>query len=155
MNTKRETVGKIATDLLTKQPETQDPIELERAMHRDYERNITECIERGRKDFFDAKQFYIVVDTKKERLLNNVIRNYFYIRRSCPTPNYDQTVYQYTVSDDRITFLWTLPARDICEMFKQNILEIHPDERELLHFVLDFYDGNLDKRCKLLNGEVK
>lgn len=36
---KRETVGKLATDLSKKEPDTRDPIELEREMHKDYEKN--------------------------------------------------------------------------------------------------------------------
>jgi hypothetical protein len=150
-NMKRKTVGKLSTDLLQKAPDTRDPIELERSMHKDYIDNIYACCNRGKKDIIG--DFFIVVETKKERLLENVIRNYFFPRISCPTPNYDQTVYRYTLQNDHIDFLWTIPSKDTCELFRNNILEIAPEEKQLLQFVMDFYDGTLLKLAKKLNNE--
>ena len=149
----RETVGKIATDLQAKKPETRDPIELEREMNKDYEKNIYECIARAKKDPTVEKDFYIQVETKKERLLTNVIRNYFFYRNSCPTPNYDQILYRYTSSDEKIELIWVIPSRDTCHMMRENALNIANEEKELLSYVLDFSDGTLFKRAKKLNGE--
>jgi len=149
----RETVGKISQDLLLKTPDTRDPIELEREMHKDYEKNIFECIERCKKEFFG--DFYVVVTTKKERLMENVLRNYFFGRKTCPTPEWDQTVYRYFPKDDYLEFLWVVPSKDTCELYKQNALQVDPKERELLQYVLDFSDGTLLERAKKLNGERK
>ena len=91
MTDNRPTVGRVATDLMKKQPDTLSPIEQMRENLTDYEKNVYECIATHRKVFPGV--FYIVVLTKRERLLNNVIRNYFLARLSCPTPDYDQTVY--------------------------------------------------------------
>src|SRR3990167_4938545 len=63
--TERKTVGQIYSELAIKQPDTQDPIELEREMHSDYEQKIDECIALHKKKW--TQDFYIIVITKKNR----------------------------------------------------------------------------------------
>jgi len=148
----RKTVGKLAHDLMLKDQETRDPIEIQREIHKDYDKHIQECVDRTKKEH--DGDFYIVVITKKERLMKNVLRSFFLGRKSCPTPEWDQTVYKYHRSDDRIEFLWVVPAKDVCEHFKDNMLVIDDKERELLKFVLDYQDGTLLALSKKLNNEV-
>ena len=149
---KRDTVGKISTDLLKQEPQSRDPIELQREMQQDYEKNIVGCIDSGKKQH--AGNFYIVVITKKERLLENVLRNYFFTRESCPTPEWDQAVFSYNRKMDSIDFLWVIPSKDTCELFYRHAMEIVPEERVLLGYVLSFYDGSLLRLSKKLNGEA-
>lgn len=149
----RTTVGKVAIDLQKKESPTHDPIELEREMHKDYEAHMQQAIDRGLKDH--PKDFYVVVLTKKERLLENVLRNFFLTRQSCPRPEYDQTVYRYDRATDTIEFLWVIPSKDTCQLFKQNALDIVPEERGLLEYILKFYDGTLDATANTLNGEFE
>jgi hypothetical protein len=147
----RDTIGKIATELMEKIPESRDPIELERAMHADYDKHLYDAIARGFREYHG--DFYVVVDTKKERLLENVLRNYFYCRSTCPTPTYDQTVYKYHRKDENIEFIWVIPSKDTCQIYRDHCLEVDPEERDLLQFVLEFYDGSLLRKCKILNNE--
>lgn len=150
-NKKRDTVGKIATDLSQKEPDTRDPIELEREIHKEYENNIIECIKRAKKEV--DGDFYVVVSVKKERLLPNVIRNLFFYTHSCPTPTYDQTVYRYIKKEDMLEFLWVIPDKETCIIFKDKPLQV--EEKELLYYVLSFYDGTLDIVAGRLNKEIK
>jgi hypothetical protein len=147
----RDTVGKIALDLQTKTPDSRDPIELERAIHVEYEQNVMECISRALKEC--DSDFYIVVLTKQERLLHNVLRHYFFYRLSCPTSEYDQAVYRYRRVDNHLEFLWVVPSKDTCEMYRDHRTQVDPEEYGLLDFVLKFYDGTLDRLAKSLNGE--
>lgn len=148
----RDTVGKLAVELNKKEAPTRDPIALEREMHKEYEKNVYECIERGKKEI-PSSDFYVVVETKKEKLLPNVIRNYFFFRQSCPTPTTDQTVYRYHAQKDFIEFLWVIPSEDTCELLRDNALTVSKEEQLLLFYVLDFYDGTLLKMAKQLNNE--
>jgi len=147
----RETVGKISLDLLKKTPDTRDPIALERELHKEYESNINTCLGDGLKVY--PGDFFINVVTKKEPRLTNVLRNYFMHRKSCPTPDYDQTLYRYDKKNDILEFLWVIPSRDTCVLLRDNALIVAPQERSLLGFVLDFDDGTLYKRAKRFNGE--
>jgi hypothetical protein len=147
----KKTVGQISLDLQQKAPEERSVVELERAMHSDYEQKLLETLEEGKKTL--TGDFFVIVLTKKERLLNNVLRNYFFFRNSCPTPDYDQAVYQYLKADDKIKFLWVIPSKDTCMLLLENRQQIAPSEYELLSFVLKFADGTLGALMKKLNGE--
>jgi hypothetical protein len=149
---RRETIGKISSELLAKQPDSLSPIEIERTLHQDYEKNIFECIDRGKKDFYG--DFFVVVITKQEPLMQNVLRHYFICRLSCPSPDYDQTVYKYTRATEIIEFIWVIPSRETCFTLKENSTQVVPAEYGLLEFVLKFADGTLYKLAKSLNGEA-
>lgn len=149
----KETVGKIASELIQKKPDSLDPIEIERELHQEYEKNVYEAVERYKKQW--TSDFYLIVLTKKERLMQNVLRHYFFGRESCPTPDYDQTVYIYHRAKEEIEFLWVIPDRDTCIMMRDNALKVPESERALLKFVLDFADGTLFTLSKKLNGEIE
>lgn len=147
----RETVGKVSRDLSLKEPATRSPIEQMRESLTDYDKNVHECIDRGKKAL--PGDFFVEVTTKQEPLMPNVIRNYFSYRNSCSTPNYDQAMYKYTLKNDQITFLWVIPSRGICHLLLENRLQVPPEEYGLLEFVLRFESGDLFRVCKTLNGE--
>jgi hypothetical protein len=147
----RDTVGKISTDLLIKPLETTDPIEQTNEQLTDYDKNLSIAVDRGLKEY--VGDFFLVVLTKKERLMQNVIRNYFFSRKTCPTPEYDQVVYHYHRTSGDIEFIWVVPSKDTCELFKDNMLKIVSHEQQLLKYVLSFYDGTLLDISKRYNGE--
>ncbi len=147
-----KTVGKLSTDLIAKEPDTKSPIEQMRENLTDYDKHIWECVDRAKKDI--PGDFFIEVITKREPLLQNVIRNYFGFRNSCPTPNYDHAVYRYTRSSEKLEFIWIIPDRETCHILVKHRYEVVPEEYELLDFVLRFATGQLFALCKKLNGEV-
>lgn len=147
----RETVGKLSSDLLLKTPDTRDPIEIQREVHKSYIDELKTCVEDGRKKYFG--DFYVVVMTKNERLLPNVLRNFFHHRKSCPTPQWDQSVFRFDAAAEAIHYLWTVPSRDACHYLRDNAALVAPEERQLLQHVLHFFDGTLLKKAKILNNE--
>lgn len=149
--TRTDTVGAASMEASQRSPETRDPIELQRAMQENYINELIACINTNKDSI--GSNFYVVVITKREPLMNNVFRNYFFARRSCPTPDYDQSVYSYSITDDSIGYLWCIPDKETCLTLKGNALQIHETERQLLKHVLDFSDGTLFTLAKRLNGE--
>jgi len=147
----RDTVGKIASDLMQKEADDATALELSRGMTKDYMDNLFDVIADG-KNAYD-EDFFVVVLTKRERVLANVVRNFFFYRKSCPTPNYDQAVYSYTKNDDCVDLVWVVPDRQSSFRMRHNALSIPADQRELLNNVLDFFDGTLARRAKELNNE--
>jgi len=151
-NKKRETIGKLSRDLLLKEdPITPTPTEQMREHLTNYEENIHICLKKHKKIFSD--NFYIIVLTKKEKLMPNVIRNYFYGRKSCPTPDYDQIVYEYNQKDDNLVLLWVIPDRKTCKDFIYHSHYLDPSLKELFSYVTQFKDGSLFKKAQYLNGE--
>jgi len=147
----KKTVGAVSTELMQKDDSTHTAIDQMRESLVDYEKNIFEAIERAKKDL--TGDFYVCVETKKERLMPNVIRNYFFYRQTCPTPTYDQTLYRFNRTEEKIEFMWVIPSKETCGFFIDNMIHIPTEQRELLKFVLDFKDGTLFTKCKQLNGE--
>jgi hypothetical protein len=152
MTDKRPTVGKIASELLAKTPDSIDPIEVEQTLHDNYEVNLLECFNNAKKDM--QGDFFIVVITKKEPLMQNVLRNYFFARRSCPTPDYDQTVYHYKSEHDFLDFVWVIPSKHACLTLMDHKIDLVPEQWGLLEFVLQFADGTLYRKAKKLNNEA-
>lgn len=165
----KKTMGQISSELLKKTPDTLSPIDIQNASEKEYIDNLVWCVDHAQKKVDCSKienhekcvdrpamdgSFFIVSVIKKEKLLPNVIRNYFIPTINCPTPTYDQTVYRYDHEKNNIEFIWVVPDRETCLTFKENVSNIVPAERGLLQFVLDFYDGTLYKRMKKFNKEA-
>ncbi len=147
----KETVGKVSQELSLKAPESRDPIEIERAMQEDYLKNLIQCVEEHKK--ICHTDFFVVVITKNEKLMPNVFRNYFGARSTCPTPDYDQSVYRYDKREDRIEYIWTIPTKEVCHYLLQNKNHVVESERQLLGFVQEFALGILYQVAKKFNGE--
>lgn len=152
-NSHKKTVGSQYLEVAYKQPETRDPIELQREMQREYVDNVKKCILDYRKDH--PNDFFIVNITKREKLMPNLLRNYFFARDTCPTPDWDQSVYYYNHAYETVAYLWTVPDRDTCIYFRENALHVTPEEKQLLQFVLQFFDGTLLNIAKRFNKEEK
>lgn len=145
-------VGAIANELLQKEPDTRDPDEISFEVHKDYLDNVHKCIDDA-KAKWPNKDFFVVVLTKHEKILIKGFRRYFMARLSCPTPNYDQIVYQYTAKGDEAKLLWCLPNRRACKMYVLNKHLVDPSEYEILGYILKYKEGKLLKLAKKLNGE--
>lgn len=166
--TKKQTVGSVASELSQKTPDSLDPIEIQRATEQEYLDNLIWCVKHAQKKLdcssIEGHQacrdrpamdgdFYIAALLKKEKLLANVLRNYFVPTLACPTPHFDQTVFKYNAQKEDVEFLWVVPDQETCEIFRENKDKIVPKERGLLRFVLEYYDGTLFNIAKKLNGE--
>jgi hypothetical protein len=148
----RDTVGKLSTELLQRDTQADHSVgEQMQEQLSEYEANVFECAGRGK--IAHSGDFYVVVITKRERLMQNVLRHYFFPRISCPTPDYDQAVYKYTHKDDSLDLLWIVPDWQAVGDIRNNKFTLDLSYRELLQFVLDFSDGTLDKKARILNHE--
>lgn len=166
----RQTVGAISTELQKNQSGSFNPQEIQKATEQEYLDNLIWAVQHARKkidcssipghqeclkrEAFDG-DFYVTALLKKEKLLENVLRNYFIPTISCPTPFYDQSVYKYHHAKEEIEFLWVIPDKQTCEVFKENKNIIVLQEQGLLQFVLSYYDGTLFRLMKKLNGETE
>lgn len=156
---KKPTVGEESLKLQKKtgEKDAPDSIELQQEIHRgtnskkSYEEEVWETVDRGRRDSAIEGDFFVVVLFKKERHLKNIVRQLFFYRQSCPTPEYDQTVYQYHRKDDEMEYLWTVPNNAAC-LFLPRIEKSLPEEqRWLVSMVNSFNKGELDQLAERLN----
>lgn len=149
----KETLGSAASKLILQQGgDSHAPHEQMQDQLDEYIPNLIECVEDGKKNRHG--NFFVEVITKKEKLLTNVLRNYFINRSTCPTPDFDQTVFRCNRTDDNIEFLWCVPAPSVCIELMQDIKNTPPEEEELMNTIINFSNGNLLKRAKEYNKET-
>jgi hypothetical protein len=149
-----KTVGELSNTLILQDPGDITANEQMQEQLNDYESNLFQCVDEAKKTIIN-QDFFVVVLTKKEPLMQNVIRNYFFARVTCPTPEWDQAIFKYHHKDDYLQFLWVLPSKDTCEYLKINALILPDEEKALLNFVLLLEDGSLLRYAKKENKEQK
>jgi len=149
---RKETVGKLSSELLQRDIYADHSAgEQMQAQLSDYESNLFDRVVHGKAVY--AGDFYLVVIAKREKLMPNAFRLYYFHRISCPSPDYDQTVYKYHRKDEQLEFLWVIPAKPVIKDMIANRLDLDTSLYQLLKFVIEFVDGTLDKKARELNGE--
>ena len=177
MNTpeeKKVTVGEASNKLIMAQPEA-SPMEIQQAQEAEYIENLkwsvlhmqkkVDCTHLIREELdthghasckdrvgWDG-DFYVVTLLKQERTMANVIRTLFMQTIACPTPDYNQSVFKYHASEEKLQYLWTVPDPQTLELLLRNARYVVPEERPLLEMCMMFVDGTLLRRCRKLNGE--
>lgn len=154
----KTTLGKAALDLQAQGPMNTDSIELQQEFFKGshskkaLEEEIWEVVDSGRKVY--KGNFCVVLLTKKERHLTNVIRNFIFHRQTCPQPEFDQTVYLYHKKHDELEYLWTVPNNASClnlPLYKNHL----PDEQQILISMAEaFNSGDLDKYAARINESL-
>lgn len=150
------TVGALAREAMKQEAEKVNLIEYGQAVQdpKKYYETLQDSVDKGIKKFPD-QDFYIEVVDRFDKMLKNVGVTQFVVCMVCPTPTYDTSVWRYRNDIKDIEYLWTVPDKRICELFKDNFLDIIPDEQPLLEQVLKFTSGELLQMAKKLNGEVE
>jgi hypothetical protein len=149
---KPETVGKLSVDLLSQADNKHTVSEQMHEQLNDYDKELYDCFYTQKSRYTGI--FYIVVLTRGDRLLTNVVRHMFFARHSCPTPDYDQCVYQCHKDWPEPKFMWVIPCKDYCE-YLRDLITVPEEHASLYPYVRDFYDGTLLALCKKLNHETE
>lgn len=139
----RKTVGAAAVELMNKGDQKQGVIDTQREMTKGYIDELIKCAQNGARSYPDKKPFYICVQTRRERLLANVVRNQFYHRMTRPSPEYDLALYHYDPKEEQLRFVWCIPDKEtVAEMSRPDYRPEH-GEMQLYHFVKSFLGGTL------------
>lgn len=117
IETPRETVGAASLRALKDYNPDQNAINTQQEMQKGYVDELITCAKNGENNYGREKHFYLCVHTKKERLLPNVFRSFFEHRKTRPIPTYDLALYYYEPKDEKITFIWCVPAESVVDHF--------------------------------------
>lgn len=145
----RPTIGQICTDLEQKTPDTLNAIELTEARVPDIVKEFQSCVQQAIKDFGPDTDFYIEAKLGYTKF-RHATKHLHSARLTCPEPSLDQTVYKYDHKKQDDDLLWQIPDLVTVTFFYRNKLNIVPEQRELLQYVLDFLDGTLHKKWNQL-----
>lgn len=134
-------VGKAAYSLLQKKPEKIGVVDMQREMQKSTLKEINEIID-THKDY--APEYFIHVMYQKDRVIPNLIRQKFIVRRTRPSPYYDTSLFSFDNRTNDLKYHWTIPDQDTCEYMLINESSLSSDEKQLLSFVKQFCDGKLE-----------
>lgn len=143
IETEHRTVGAAALELASKGDERQSVIETQREMQKNYIEELIKAAQSGEKQFGKSSSFYICVQSRRERLLHNVIRSQFYARQTRPFPDYDLALYHYDPRDEKLSFVWAIPDKETVEMMDDPTYFPSKEEAQLHWFVKSFKKGTL------------
>jgi hypothetical protein len=152
LNKKRKTVGQLSQELTAKDDYAYSPIDLGRKMLEGYDSMVHEAVEKGLKELTTG--FYVVILTGKPAFYERTITRYPFVRRSCPTPETDQTVFRFDRKNNTLEELWTIPDKETCAIMMNNASQVDPKEWQLLGNIYQYHNGNLLKMAKKLNKEI-
>ena len=129
---KRKTVGQESVDRLLQRDFTQTVRDTQVEVQRNYFDEIRKTIEQV-PDW--TEPFYISVLTRKDKLLENVVRFVYIPRQTLPTPHWDQTVWRYNPVSEDIEYIWTIPDKISANEMLQFPHEVKREEYQLFEFV--------------------
>lgn len=138
---RHNTVGALAMDLLSKGDQNQSVIDTSREMTKGYIQELVKCALEGAK-LYD-KPFYVCVQTRRERLLVNVIRNQFYHRQTRPRPIFDLALYHYDPKDENLNFVWCIPDKQTVSRLIEPTFIPEASDKQLWQFCMAFVAGTL------------
>ncbi len=135
-----QTVGKAAYDLLCKPPERILAVDMQREMQKSTLKNIQEIVETHENY---ADEYYIVLMLQKDRVIPNLIRQKFIVRKTRPAPDYDLTLYHVDNRKCEISFQWTVPDEARCEDLFFNQATLNAEDQQAFSYVKKFAEGTL------------
>ena len=114
---KAETLGEASLRLAKSPDSQQNCIDTQREMQKGYFDELVKCAKRGEVLHGNQSPFYVCVQTRRERLLQNVIRSQFYTRVTRPIPQYDMALYHYDPTSEALSFVWCIPDKETVDYF--------------------------------------
>jgi len=133
-------VGKASYDLLQKPPEKINVIDMQREMQKTVLHEIEDIIE---KHTNYADEYYIVYMLLRDRVMTNVIKQKFIVRKTRPSPDYDCSLFSYDNRKNELKFHWVIPDEEACEYLLHNVNSLTDEEKPLLSYVEKFASGAL------------
>lgn len=136
----KKSVGKASYDLLTKKGESYDVVEMQREMQKSASVMLEDIIKKHKSY---ADEYYIEYMIQKDRLLPNVLRQRFFVRKTKPSADYDTSLFSYNNKSHEFLFHWCIPDEETCLYLLNHEGSLSTEEKELLKYVHDFSDLKL------------
>jgi hypothetical protein len=111
--------------------------------------------ETAKQEYFLNVDFFIVLVPTNERTAQMDPEDFYFVRRSCPTPAYNQNVFKYHVASGSLEFLWSIPrkARYWQLYANRNKYMTDPVMKSRTSFVVMMESGKLLEWVAKENGE--
>lgn len=146
---KDKTIGQLSSNIDQVSGEAVESLGNEKEAFKDFLPTLWDTV-RVSKISYPDKDIFIEVYREIRPALKTAV-NHFRSRTTCPKPQYNQIVFHYKNNHESIDLLWSLPDEGTCRQIKQYALDVDPEYIELRDFIIDFYDGTLEKKVREIN----
>jgi hypothetical protein len=147
-----KTVGQRYVDTRSKEQDKINVFEAVSVVGFDFMTKLVEMVEQDKHKA--PTDFFVEVCILMNPVFKDIPEYKMISRHTCPTPFPDRSVFHYIKKEDRLEFLWHVPAHEECAYYMNNKMFLHPSEYEALKNVEDYLDGTLLQKAKKLNGEI-
>lgn len=105
--------------------------------------------------YYTNIDFYIVLVPTHERTAEMKPEDFVFVRRSCPTPGYNQNVFKFHKDTGSLEFLWSIPRKAIYyDLYKNRMKYLsNPKLKPRTAFVVMMESGELEKWVAKENKE--
>lgn len=114
--------------------------------------------ETAKQEYFANIDFYIVAvwSFSREFAYGVQPEDFFFVRRSCPTPAYNQNVFKYHHQTGTLEFLWSIPKKARYYQLYHNRMRYLADPvlKARTAFVVSMETGKLLEWVKKENGDL-
>lgn len=156
MEKKPTKIGKVVSERIEKGLSVVEPEAEKSGNEERYVKRFVNAHTIGKAMF--SGSFYIEIQTKRERVLKDVLHRYFIPKEACPRPTYDQTLFRYDSKLDGVTLVWALPDKQTCILAliaPTKLEDLKPGEKEMVEDIRRFADNSLMHLCTHLNSLIK
>ena len=146
---KAPTVGAEALKRLKNPDHKQGIIDTQREIDKEYLTEVEKCLKAHKAMIDDQgdKGVYVIVLTKKERMMPNVLRRYFFCRKTLPSVQYDQAVWRYNRGKQcELELIWVIPDVETCFSYLRD--GCPQEEGALGEMVRMMFEGKLRDSAK-------
>jgi hypothetical protein len=150
IDSSRETIGKMHSDFLDSIDYPVEILDFTNEYLKIYEKGLEDAANSGSKDY-PTGDFYIWVTPTVDKFIKGLPRIKFAISDYAPSPVYNQDLFRYSYATGTLELIWVVPDKETCKEFKNDPLGVDSSHKEMLGYVLDFYDGTLFKKFIGLN----
>lgn len=128
--------------------------EIRNLMAKDYLKKRDQKIQEGIKKF--DGDFYIQMMFLRDKTMKHgkVFRTIGRACRGVASPVCHSHMWKYHRHSGYLELLWSIPSMDECMYMLHNKHLVHPQEYDLLKYVIAFADGSLDRLCDAENEKV-
>lgn len=149
--------GTIVHKINTTQLMEDDVIEYRRQIEAEIAQKLPKIVlEAKNSSNYRNRDFYICLHTKIERI-GQQPQFIMLVRRSCPTPVYQQTVWKYHHVSDSLEFMWQIPTGILYYHILNNSQKylLDPETKQLAQTVILMESGEMEKWIIKENGNLK
>ncbi len=158
MTEKKETIGQLVTELVSKPIDYSDAVVHEVADERllKFVPLMEAAVQKAKAELRMDRDFYIEVHFTSPQVFRGMVDQFpMHARLTLPAPTFNQAVYLYHRESDELELMWSIPHITACVEIDKNYLDLTREQKQLANYVMEFKHGTLYHNAKRVNQDLE